>query len=140
MLTCVARTFPRYLALVARHFLVDSVAPALRALRAGVAEAVSLEALRAFSAAELRALVGGDAASEDWSEATIRAHVLAKHGFDASSEHVRWLIETMVGFDASARRDFLLFLTGSSRLPLGGFAEARAHDTARALSPARARG
>ena len=88
--------------------LVDSVAPALRALTRGLHEAIPAGALRAFAPAELRALVSGDARAEDWSAATIGVHMLAKHGFDAGSEHVQWLVRVMSTFDEASRRNFLL--------------------------------
>ena len=82
-------------------------------------------ALRQFgsSLAATKQLLAGGGARDDWSAATIGAHVLAKHGYSAGSPHVRWLVHAMAAFERDARRAFLLFLTGSSRLPLGGFAE-----------------
>ena len=42
------------------------------------------------------------------------------HGFNAESHTIRNLIETMLAFNAPTRRQYLQFLTGSPRLPIGG--------------------
>lgn len=46
--------------------------------------------------------------------------IKADHGFNAESRTIRNLIETMSTFDAPTRRQYLQFLTGSPRLPIGG--------------------
>jgi len=43
------------------------------------------------------------------------------HGFSHDSPTVQFLLETMCEFDGDQQRQFLMFVTGSPRLPLGGF-------------------
>lgn len=44
----------------------------------------------------------------------------ADHGFNVESRAIRDLIEVMSAYDASTRRDYLQFITGSPKLPIGG--------------------
>ena len=44
----------------------------------------------------------------------------ADHGFNVESRAIRDLVELMSEYDAAARRDYLQFITGSPKLPIGG--------------------
>ena len=46
--------------------------------------------------------------------------IKADHGFNMDSRSVRQLLETMSEFTIQQRRDFLQFVTGSPKLPIGG--------------------
>lgn len=46
--------------------------------------------------------------------------IKADHGFNMDSKSVRNLLQTMSELDAPQRRDFLQFVTGSPKLPIGG--------------------
>jgi hypothetical protein len=44
----------------------------------------------------------------------------ADHGFNVESRTIRDLIEIMASYDAPTRREYLQFITGSPKLPIGG--------------------
>lgn len=44
----------------------------------------------------------------------------ADHGFNVESRAIRDLVELMSEFNGSARREYLQFITGSPKLPIGG--------------------
>ena len=44
----------------------------------------------------------------------------ADHGFNVESRSIRDLLEVMSEYDSSTRREFLQFITGSPKLPIGG--------------------
>lgn len=46
--------------------------------------------------------------------------IKADHGFNMDSKSVRNLLQTMSELSAQQRRDFLQFVTGSPKLPIGG--------------------
>jgi E3 ubiquitin-protein ligase TRIP12 len=46
--------------------------------------------------------------------------IKADHGFNMDSKSIRNLLQTMSELDAQQRRDFLQFVTGSPKLPIGG--------------------
>jgi len=44
----------------------------------------------------------------------------ADHGFNMDSKTVRNLLQVMSEYNTSERREFLQFVTGSPKLPIGG--------------------
>ncbi|KAG7833381.1 hypothetical protein KL943_004246 [Ogataea angusta] len=72
-----------------------------------------------FSSAELVMLLGNG--EEDWSYETLSGVIHADHGYSMESPSVQRLMEIMSEFTADERRKFLQFLTGSPKLPIGGF-------------------
>ncbi|KAK0533902.1 Ubiquitin fusion degradation protein 4 [Tilletia horrida] len=98
----------------------EGVQPAVRAFRRGFNLIMPLEALSSFTADELVMLFGN--MDEDWSEATLLASIKPDHGFNSESASFRDLVAIMANFDGTKRREFLQWLTGSPKLPIGGFA------------------
>lgn len=88
------------------------------AFRAGFSQVFPFSALRAFTPNELVMLFGQ--AEEDWSIETLMDSIKADHGFNMDSKSVRNLLHTMCELDPQQRRDFLQFVTGSPKLPIGG--------------------
>jgi len=89
------------------------------AFRAGFSSVFPYSALSAFTPEELVNLFGR--ADEDWSLETLLDSMKADHGYNMDSASVRNLLQLMSEFDATQRRDFLQFTTGSPKLPIGGF-------------------
>ncbi|PWY65232.1 hypothetical protein BO70DRAFT_188500 [Aspergillus heteromorphus CBS 117.55] len=89
------------------------------AFRAGFSQVFSYSALRTFTPSELVMLFGR--AEEDWTIETLMDSIKADHGFNMDSRSVRNLLQTMSELSPQQRRDFLQFVTGSPKLPIGGF-------------------
>ncbi|KAF1850077.1 uncharacterized protein K460DRAFT_272848 [Cucurbitaria berberidis CBS 394.84] len=89
------------------------------AFRAGFTEVFPYSALKAFTPDELVMLFGRT--DEDWSLETLMDSIKADHGYNFDSKSVRNLLQTMSEFNMQQRRDFLQFITGSPKLPIGGF-------------------
>jgi len=89
------------------------------AFRTGFSEVFPYSALKAFTPAELVMLFGR--VDEDWSLETLMDSIKADHGFNLDSKSVRNLLQVMSEFTVAQRRDFLQFITGSPKLPIGGF-------------------
>ncbi|KAF2651525.1 hypothetical protein K491DRAFT_696363 [Lophiostoma macrostomum CBS 122681] len=89
------------------------------AFRAGFAQVFPYTALKAFTPDELVMLFGR--VEEDWSLETLMDSIKADHGYNLDSKSVRNLLQTMSELSATQRRDFLQFITGSPKLPIGGF-------------------
>ena len=81
---------------------------------------IALEHLAVLQPDELAAILGHG--TEDWSAETLRRAIVPDHGFSASSREVEDLIAILSAFSTDDRRAFLQWLTGSPRLPIGGFA------------------
>ncbi|KAI0042289.1 hypothetical protein FA95DRAFT_1500247 [Auriscalpium vulgare] len=90
-----------------------------KAFREGFSKVFPISDLQAFTMDELVMLFGN--ADEDWSVETLSEALKADHGFNVESRAIRSLIEIMSEYDAPTRRDYLQFLTGSPKLPIGGF-------------------
>lgn len=90
----------------------------VEAFRTGFSQVFPFTALRAFTPNELVMLFGQ--AEEDWSIETLMDSIKADHGFNMDSRSVRNLLQTMSEMDNQQRRDFLQFVTGSPKLPIGG--------------------
>ncbi|KAJ1021374.1 hypothetical protein NDA18_005611 [Ustilago nuda] len=99
--------------------LQRGIRPAVRAFRQGFNLIFPISAMSSFTADELVMLFGNT--EEDWSELTLLASVKPDHGLNADSPTFRDIIAIMASFDVSQRREFLQWLTGSPKLPIGGF-------------------
>lgn len=90
-----------------------------KAFREGFSKVFPIGDLQAFSVDELIMLFGNS--DEDWGVETLSEAIKADHGFHGESRSIRELIELMSEFDPPTRRDYLQFITGSPKLPIGGF-------------------
>jgi E3 ubiquitin-protein ligase TRIP12 len=120
-----------YLQLVTQHFLVESIQPSLQALKEGLSDVLhpSLpRPLALFSPLELRALLcaeGGKEEEEEWTEERIGGSLVCKHGYHRSSPQIQWLVRVLSSLEREERKQFLMFVCGTPRLPIGGFAALR---------------
>ncbi|KAL8905034.1 MAG: hypothetical protein Q9207_002890 [Kuettlingeria erythrocarpa] len=89
------------------------------AFRAGFSQVFPYTALKAFTPSELVMLFGR--VEEDWSLETLLDSIKADHGFNMDSKSVQNLLQVMSELTLQQRRDFLQFVTGSPKLPIGGF-------------------
>lgn len=89
------------------------------AFREGFSRVFPISSMACFSANELAQFFGN--AEEDWSAETIQKAIKANHGYSQDCAAVGNLVAIMLNFSLEERRHFLQFLTGSCRLPIGGF-------------------
>ncbi|KAF9563919.1 hypothetical protein CPC08DRAFT_632025 [Agrocybe pediades] len=108
-----------YIVEVLDAILGKGAAVQTKAFREGFSKVFPISDLRAFSADELVMLFGNS--DEDWSTETLSEVLKADHGFNVESRAIRDLIEILSEYDAPSRRAFLQFITGSPKLPIGGF-------------------
>ncbi|MCJ1474222.1 Ubiquitin fusion degradation protein 4 [Lambiella insularis] len=108
-----------YVEKVIDYTLGTGVQRQVDAFRAGFSRVFPYSALRSFTPAELVMLFGR--VEEDWTIETLMDSIKADHGFNMDSKSVRNLLQTMSELSPAQRRDFLQFVTGSPKLPIGGF-------------------
>ncbi|KAJ3472989.1 hypothetical protein NLG97_g10588 [Lecanicillium saksenae] len=108
-----------YLDKVIDMTLGSGVRAQVDAFRIGFSQVFPYTALSAFTPAELVTLFGK--VNEDWSLETLTDSIKADHGYNMDSNSVKNLLQVMSEFDLSERREFLQFITGSPKLPIGGF-------------------
>ncbi|QBM88519.1 E3 ubiquitin-protein ligase TRIP12 [Metschnikowia aff. pulcherrima] len=99
--------------------LVSGVAKQVTAFREGFSSVFPIESLNIFTPQELREIFGSG--EEDWSRETISDSIKANHGYTQDSKAIVMLVNVLQDLNLSERREFLQFLTGSPRLPIGGF-------------------
>ncbi|WRT67885.1 uncharacterized protein IL334_004859 [Kwoniella shivajii] len=108
-----------YLEKVLEVTLGVGVEKQVRAFQEGFSMVFAVKDMRIFSPDELGLLFGN--AEEDWSRETLEQSLKADHGYNLDSRAVQNLLEVMVGYDKEQRRQFLQFITGAPKLPIGGF-------------------
>lgn len=109
-----------YIEQVIHHTLVAGVKPFVDAFRQGFNLIFPISAMSIFTDDELVMLFGNS--EEDWSEETLMSGIKPDHGYNADSATFRDVIDIMSHFTTEERREFLQWLTGSPKLPIGGFA------------------
>ncbi|KAJ3019883.1 Ubiquitin fusion degradation protein 4 [Thoreauomyces humboldtii] len=117
-----------YIDSVVEHSVGTGVTPQIEAFRKGFDLVFPSSDLRSFTVQELAVLVGGTgddgpggASDLHWSASSLKDAVKADHGYNSESATIAHLLTYMAGLDRVQRREFLQFVTGSPKLPIGGF-------------------
>ena len=83
--------------------------------------------LKSFSSEEIEFYICGSESSEKdtnddiWSYENLTLNIIPMHGYNKNSLIYKGLIEILRNMSKTERKMFLLFVTGSPRLPIGGF-------------------
>ncbi|KAI5475050.1 E3 ubiquitin-protein ligase TRIP12, partial [Pseudohyphozyma bogoriensis] len=108
-----------YISLVIDWTLRKGVMLQVKEFKSGFSSVFPVRDLQSFTASELVMMTG--ALDEDWSVEGLTNAAKADHGFTMDSRPVRDLLSIMSELTIAERREFLSFITGSPRLPIGGF-------------------
>nr|XP_023422794.1 E3 ubiquitin-protein ligase TRIP12 [Cavia porcellus] len=109
-----------YLRLVIFWALNEGVSRQFDSFRDGFESVFPLSHLQYFYPEELDQLLCGSKA-DTWDAKTLMECCRPDHGYTHDSRAVKFLFEILSGFDNEQQRLFLQFVTGSPRLPVGGF-------------------
>lgn len=109
-----------YVQRVLEVYLHEGVKTQICAFCKGFSDVFPIEHLRAFTAEELDVLFNGT--REKWERDVIVEHLKFDHGYTRSSRAVGYLLEILCDLDDATLSQFLKFVTGSPRLPVGGLA------------------
>lgn len=98
----------------------------MEAVREGFESVFSLTSLKMFFPDELEQVFCGstqNSSSYDapWDVKTLAEACKPDYGYNAESRSLKLLYEVMSSFNREEQRQFLQFVTGSPRLPVGGF-------------------
>lgn len=107
-----------------QYLLVESVAPQLQVFLQGLYEVIPRELLLLFDPEEFDFLLCGseEIDVDDWEQHTMHSDGLHHH------RSLKWFWELVREMPNEYRRRLLQFATGSSRVPLGGFAALTSYD------------
>ncbi|CAG5128805.1 unnamed protein product, partial [Candidula unifasciata] len=109
-----------YLQLVLQWSLVEGISRQFDAFREGFETLFPLTTLQCFYPEELEQLFCGNSA-DVWDVRMLIDCCRPDHGYTHDSQAVKFLFEVLSNYTNSEQRDFLQFVTGSPRLPVGGF-------------------
>jgi len=109
----------KYVSLVCQHRMTTAIEKQIEAYLKGFYELVKPELISIFTAKELELLISG--------MPDIDIHDLKKHtdyhGYKSTDKEIEWFWNIMFSLSRSDKAAFLQFATGSSKVPLAGFAE-----------------
>lgn len=112
-----------YIEMVVEATVYSGVINQVKAFMEGFSKVFPISSLTIFSPQELSEIFGNS--EEDWSRDTLADAIKANHGFTRESVAIHRLINVLSSFSDLERRKFLQFLTGSPKLPIGGFKSIR---------------
>ncbi|KAG9341151.1 hypothetical protein JZ751_019590, partial [Albula glossodonta] len=109
-----------YIHLVIQWRFVNRIQKQMTAFKEGFYELIPQDLIKIFDENELELLMCGlgDVDVNDWRENT-----KYKNGYSANQVVILWFWKTVLLMDAEKRIRLLQFVTGTSRVPMNGFAE-----------------
>lgn len=109
-----------YIDLVIQWRFVNRVQKQMNAFLEGFTELIVIDLIKIFDENELELLMCGlgDVDVNDW-----RQHTVYKNGFCPNHPVIQWFWKAVLLMDAEKRIRLLQFVTGTSRVPMNGFAE-----------------
>ncbi|XP_028298975.1 E3 ubiquitin-protein ligase NEDD4-like isoform X2 [Gouania willdenowi] len=109
-----------YIHLVMQWRFVNRVRKQMTAFKEGFFELIPDDLIKIFDENELELLMCGlgDVDVNDW-----RANTKYKSGYSATHINIQWFWKAVLLMDAEKRIRLLQFVTGTSRVPMNGFAE-----------------
>ncbi|CAF0889005.1 unnamed protein product [Adineta steineri] len=111
----------QYVNLVVYWTLVEGVRRQFESFRDGFNSIFPIHHLKCFYPDELHQVFCGSGSTELWDLKVLLESTRCDHGYNLNSRAVKWLFDIMINFDIDEQRAFLQFVTGSPRLPVGGF-------------------
>uniref|UniRef100_A0A1A8ES99 E3 ubiquitin-protein ligase NEDD4-like n=1 Tax=Nothobranchius korthausae TaxID=1143690 RepID=A0A1A8ES99_9TELE len=109
-----------YIDLVIQWRFVNRVQKQMNAFLEGFTELIPIDLIKIFDENELELLMCGlgDVDVNDW-----RQHTIYKNGYCPNHPVIQWFWKVVLLMDAEKRIRLLQFVTGTSRVPMNGFAE-----------------
>ncbi|KAK5604659.1 neural precursor cell expressed, developmentally down-regulated [Crenichthys baileyi] len=109
-----------YIDLVIQWRFVNRVQKQMNAFLEGFTELIPIDLIKIFDENELELLMCGlgDVDVNDW-----RQHTVYKNGYCPNHPVIQWFWKVVLLMDAEKRIRLLQFVTGTSRVPMNGFAE-----------------
>ncbi|KAF7724152.1 hypothetical protein EC973_001277 [Apophysomyces ossiformis] len=108
-----------YVTLVTEQKLTNAIKDQINAFLQGFHDIIPASLIKIFNEQELELLISGlpDIDIDDWKNNTVY-----EGGYSASSPQIQWFWRAVRSFDQEERAKLLQFATGTSKVPLEGFA------------------
>ena len=109
-----------YINLIYDYIFYKGINKVTEAFREGFNIVFDIKELRCFTGEELEEIIFGTD-KQKWDKETLYENLKPEHGYNKNSKIFNELIQYMTSLDRDEQKKFLIFTTGASRLPLGGF-------------------
>ena len=109
-----------YIMLIYNCLFIQGIDNLIDSFREGFNIIFDINSIKCFKSSEIEESICGSL-DINWDRETILENLKAEHGITKSSKILNDLITFMTKLDKNQRKQFLLFTTGTSRLPVGGF-------------------
>merc|ERR1719220_238070 len=122
---CPVENLAQYVKLVSHWLLIEGVSSQMEAVREGFEAVFPTTSLQMFYPEELDQIFCGSSVQSSssilWDVPTLTNSCKPDHGYSNESKSLKDLYEIMASYDREEQRQFLQFVTGCPRLPVGGF-------------------
>lgn len=114
-----------YVRLLTEFKLTTAIAPQIDAFLRGFTDVIPAALIGVFTEQELELLISGmpDIDIDDW-----RANCEYHGGYTLASPQIQWFWRAVRSFDSETRAKLIQFVTGTSKVPLEGFAKLQGSD------------
>lgn len=114
-----------YVRLLTEFKLTTAISPQIDAFLRGFTEIIPADLIGVFTEQELELLISGmpDIDVDDW-----RANCEYHGGYTLASPQIQWFWRAVRSFDHETRAKLIQFVTGTSKVPLEGFAKLQGSD------------
>lgn len=112
-----------YIELINEFSVGNRMKKIIGSFKDGFSQIIPFDCMSIFSPSEMFEVLCGNKVS--WSVEYLFQNVNLEHGYSETSNEIRNLFEILTEFDESQKMNFINFVTGSSRLPVGGLAALR---------------
>ena len=109
-----------YVNLIYDFIFYKGIDRAVSAFKEGFSLIYNIFNLKCFTSLELEEFICGSLEIK-WDEDTLYENLKPEHGYTKKSRIFNDMITFMCKLDKNGQRQFLIFTTGTSRLPIGGF-------------------
>ncbi len=109
-----------YVNLIYDFIFYKGINKVTEAFREGFNIVFNINELKCFTSEELEEVIFGSD-KQKWENDILYENLKPEHGYNKNSKIFKYLIQYMTGLDKNEQKKFLIFTTGASRLPLGGF-------------------
>ena len=119
ILLCV-KNMEEYINLIYDFIFYKGINRVTEAFKEGFNIIFNINELKCFTSEELEEIIFGSD-KQKWEYEILFENLKPEHGYTKNSKIFKYLIQYMTSLDKNEQKQFLIFTTGASRLPLGGF-------------------
>ena len=114
------KNIEEYINLIYDFLFYKGINNVTEAFKEGFNIIFNINDLKCFTSEELEEIIFGSD-NQKWEEEILFENLKPEHGYNKKNKIFNYLIKYMGSLDKDERKKFLIFSTGASRLPVGGF-------------------